>query len=381
MSSLAQRYAVLAQPAPALDANFQGNCIVANGSIQCGQKCPTITFTRATAAWYFLNGALTQAASGFARVNSSGLLIEQSSTNEALWSRDLTNAAWIAVNVTVAKTATGIDGAANSASKLTASAGNGTVFQTFVIGSEVQTFSAYVQRVTGSGEIDITLNGGSSYANITSLINSTGYTRVNISGTLANASIGFRIVTNGDAINVDVAQMEDLSWATSPIITTSSTVTRNSDLATIPASKISFSATTGMWVASVSQAVEQTSGSYNPFIAGYTASSSGLGLNANSVNTALASDGTNFNTLSVASASTLTGVAVGSYYISGSVYLALNGVLSGIEPWLNPTAATIGIGSNNNGSNEWCAGSIARLRYFPSGSPQRLQQLTQPGQN
>jgi hypothetical protein len=52
---------------------------------------------------------------------------------------------------------------------------------------------------------------------------------VQITATLANPSVGFKISTSGDAIDVDCVQNEAGAVATSPIVTTTAAVTRNAD--------------------------------------------------------------------------------------------------------------------------------------------------------
>lgn len=129
----------------------------------------------------------------------------------------------------VDQTATGIDAMPNSASGLVSTVANATVLQT-VSTSGARTSSAYVKRRTGSGTIEFTRNGGTTWTNITSLINSSTWTRVAIENTsVTNPAIGFRIVTVGDAIEVDNVQDEVGAFVSSPIVTTTASVTRNTD--------------------------------------------------------------------------------------------------------------------------------------------------------
>lgn len=204
----------------------------------------TPTFTRATTAWTKLSSGLwAQVNSGVARscylgadttVGAyGGYLAEGARTNEVLWSRDLTNAAWVKTTATAAKDQTGIDGSANSASSLTATAGNATCLQVITEAAATREFSAFVKRITGTGEIDMTEDGGLTWTNITASINSSTYTRVTIPAqSFLNPSVGFRIVTNGDKIAVDMCQNEAGSFASSPIPTTTVAVTRNADVLT-----------------------------------------------------------------------------------------------------------------------------------------------------
>ncbi|HBD11993.1 MAG TPA: hypothetical protein DCZ13_07580 [Porticoccaceae bacterium] len=157
------------------------------------------------------------------------VLTQPSRTNNVWPSRDFTHANWVATNITKALDAVGIDGLVNGASSLTATAANATVFNTVTLASAGYTTSFYVRRKTGTGTIELTENGGTSYTDITSLTNSSTYTRVDITTTQANPSIGFRIVTSGDAIEVDAAQLETGTEATNPIKTTTAAATRDND--------------------------------------------------------------------------------------------------------------------------------------------------------
>ena len=156
---------------------------------------------------------------------------EASAINNLLYSRDLSNAAWSTkTNITAAKTATGLDGIANTATTLTATAADATILQpTSGIASAARCASAYVKRRTGTGVISFTQDGGSTWTDITSQINSSTWSRVQITATLANPSVGFKISTSGDAIDVDCVQNEAGAEATSPIVTTTATITRNAD--------------------------------------------------------------------------------------------------------------------------------------------------------
>lgn len=131
--------------------------------------------------------------------------------------------------VQCSKTATGIDGVANTATTLTASAAGAIILQPITLASAARCASAYVKRRTGTGTISFTQDGGSTWTDITSQINSSTWSRVQITATLANPSVGFKISTSGDAIDVDCVQNEAGAVATSPIVTTTAAVTRNAD--------------------------------------------------------------------------------------------------------------------------------------------------------
>lgn len=213
-----------------------------------------ISFTRAanTATFFGSNLLLQTANANIPRFDYNpltgalnGLLIEQASTNVAIQNRDMTNAAWVKVTTTAALDQTGIDGTANSASSLTATGGNATTLQTVVHVSSTDTYSVYIKRITGTGEIDISTDG-TTWTNVTAQINSSSYSRVTITqAAVVNPAFGIRIVTNGDKIAVDYSQLEVLGFATSPIATTTVAVARNADVATILVSKFPYNQNLG----------------------------------------------------------------------------------------------------------------------------------------
>ena len=177
-----------------------------------------------------------------AAANLLGFRREAAATNNLLWNRDLSNAAWSTkTNITAAKTATGLDGIANTATTLTATAADAIILQPITLASAARCASAYVKRRTGTGTISFTQDGGGSWTDITAQINGSTWSRVEITSTLANPSVGLKISTSGDAIDVDCVQNEAGAVATSPIVTTTAAVTRNADSLTYQtASNIDF---------------------------------------------------------------------------------------------------------------------------------------------
>lgn len=163
------------------------------------------------------------------RITDQGLLIEEARTDDALWVRDLTNAAWTKVGATAALNAIGIDGTANSATTLTATGSAGvctascTALQTITLGSSADTYSVYLKRVTGSGAVNITINNlvGSQACTLIT----TAFTRCTVTATLANPVFGIQMTTVGDVIIADWNQLEPGGFPTSPIAPAATTVT------------------------------------------------------------------------------------------------------------------------------------------------------------
>lgn len=165
-----------------------------------------ITFTRSTTATYY--------------DGKTSAVAEQ---NLFLYSQTFGNAAWVSTNNTIT---TGITDPASgtTAQTLTASASNSTFYQTVTLTATANTVSFYVQRVTGTGTINFTLDG----TNFTAISAPTGsWVRYSITATpTAGAkTVGIQIVTSGDAINIAFGQLENRSSATAYNVTTTTAIT------------------------------------------------------------------------------------------------------------------------------------------------------------
>jgi hypothetical protein len=207
-----------------------------------------LTYTSPSAKWIRTVAGVLETASTIrtdhdASNNPLGIRVEEARTNLCLYSDDFTNAAWTKSNMTTAYTSTGPDGVGNSATRLTASAGNATALQAITSGSADRITSCYIKRITGTGNIDLTQDNGSTWTTVTT----TGsWTRVEIAAaTAANPTVGIRIVTSGDAVDVAFFDHEVGSFTTSPIRTTSATVTRAADNIKLLNSAYPYNATVG----------------------------------------------------------------------------------------------------------------------------------------
>lgn len=227
---------------PAVDDNFTAAGYPVAGGVcaEWGHRVPcsshySVTRSGAVGTCVMTDGmvSLPFAANTMRNCNGTGQLIEDTRTNDALWARDMTNAAWTKVGMGTAQNAIGADGTANSASTLTATGtassctASCTVLQTITLGSSADTYSVYLMRVTGTGAVNVTINnlvGTTACTLIT-----TAWTRCSVTATLVNPVFGIQMAALNDVIVVDFNQLEPGSFVTSPILTTTVPVARAAD--------------------------------------------------------------------------------------------------------------------------------------------------------
>ena len=179
------------------------------------------------------SGLIASVASGVPRIDWLGqscpaLLVEASGQNQALWSRDLSvSGTWAASGITAVRNAVGADGAASGATTLTSTAASATITQNISHASQSRIFSAYMRRVSGTGQIQLTTNGGTNWQTVTL---TSAFAPFNSGAqTVASGQVGIRMIASGDVIEVDFTQAEVGPIATSPITTTTAAVSRAAD--------------------------------------------------------------------------------------------------------------------------------------------------------
>lgn len=225
----------MSYPAPILNLNF------ANAK-QLGDK---VAFSRASVALRrAFNGNNVPIRAGMAIFDHSaegaslGLRPESSATNRVVSCRDMTQAAWACSGCTPALNATGIDGVANSASTLAANTSNATALQSITLVSGARCYSVHVKRKIGTGKIYITLDGGATWTDITANLSTSSYYRAYVTATVTNPQFGVKIETSGDAVYLDFHQLEDGTFPSSGILTTTAAVTRAADVASVDLTKL-----------------------------------------------------------------------------------------------------------------------------------------------
>lgn len=160
-------------------------------------------------------------------VSRPGLIIEGASTNLVPKSSLFNDATWTASNVTAsdAEALASPDGTATTSS-ITATNANGTLLLASAV--TAQTFSIWLRRKTGTGNIDITANGGTGWTTVTLVAGK--WARFQVTAASASQTCGVRVVTSGDAVYMWGGQFEALPFASSYIPTIGSALTRNTEI-------------------------------------------------------------------------------------------------------------------------------------------------------
>lgn len=181
--------------------------------------------------------------------NLLGIRIEEQRQSRALRSRRLDDETfWTATNITPSAVE-GVDGVTGSATRITATDDGGTILGSMnTASSGARRLAPFIRRASGTGDLEWTLDGGSTWTAFEEEITSS-FKRIGVGATVANPRIGFRIASSGDSFDIDFANGEDGAFDTSPIESTDSHVTRAADNISLAASKFPWSDDAGTFVA------------------------------------------------------------------------------------------------------------------------------------
>ncbi len=130
--------------------------------------------------------------------------------------RTMTDVGWVNGGTVTVGAATGIDGVASAGARLTFGAvqATNTILFTTVLGAAVRTYSAWVKRITGTGAVEMTKDGGVSWTDITSQLNTSTHSLVQVTtASAANPIVGFRGAVDTDVIDVDFNTVDPSTFA------------------------------------------------------------------------------------------------------------------------------------------------------------------------
>ena len=165
-----------------------------------------ITFTRSTTGTYY-NGY-------------SSAVAEQ---NLLVYSQDFTNANWVKGDVTVVGNSTTAPDGTTTACTLTATTSvNGVIRELVTYNGSAYTFSVWLKRLTGTGNIQI--NAGGSYTTVAVTSSWALYT-ITQTPSAGVSTTGIFITTNTDAVYAWGAQLEQRSAVTAYTPTTTTAIT------------------------------------------------------------------------------------------------------------------------------------------------------------
>lgn len=157
-----------------------------------------INFTRTSAATFTGSNGLVQ--------------YTPQSVNLLTFTQEFDNAGWAKTNATIAANSIAAPDTTNTADTITAGAANATVLQAFTASAVPYTFSVWLRRLTGTGNVEITVDGTTYVA----VAVTTTWTRFSTTLTPAAGArnAGIRVVTSADAVYAWGAQLQTGSTAT-----------------------------------------------------------------------------------------------------------------------------------------------------------------------
>jgi hypothetical protein len=268
----------------------------------------------------------------------------------------------VKTNATAALTATGPTGVANSSSTVTATSANATALQAIGGSGQPRITSVFLKRRTGSGNIDLTQDNGTTWVTQSVTSSWARYSLPAVSS--ATPTVGIRIATSGDAVDVAIFQHETIPQVangipSSPLPTGSGTASRTADAYNVTPAAINYSSTAGSWWV---ETLQLGAGVTTPRLVSYASGAFPLH-HANTTNFRL----TDSTTLTGGTLSSVFGSVhkVISAFQSGDRAITANGATvvtdAGSTTNLLAPGATISLSNTTTPMN----GYLRRVRYLP----------------
>jgi hypothetical protein len=363
-------------------------CYIAGTSIQ--PLTSQFTVSRASPQYcQYTSGLWVSVANNVPCITDKGKLNENGVTNLALYSRDMTQAAWTASNITATKNAAGADGTANAASTLVATGANGTILQSLTSASNTYTYSFLIKCVTCTGNISIGNYASASYTVLSSsnCVSSfaTGqaptvgiFVRCYLTvASLTNPTFGIQIANAGDTIVVDFNQLEVGAHPSSPVVTSGTTAARAAETDTmIGAAAATLKRSTASLVA-----MTYPFGFSPSAGARIVGASTTVPLNTASNTQAQDYNGTTFLSATIGASGTFTANVVlsGTSWDSGNTNVAANDGIAATTASGQSANTTFYLGSSNGGNS--LGGYITQFVLWNKTLTQtQLQTATNPNQ-
>ena len=406
-----------ARAVPSLDLQFADNKSLVDGVT--GQNL--VTFTRASNGTYVgSNGLIKSATTNEPRFDhnpttgeSLGLLVEEARTNLSLQSEDFSNAYWVKTSCTITSNESTAPDGTLTADLWTNTGSPGVIENSITKDTTARTYttSLWVKgtltQLTVSLDDGTTVNRGRVQYNLSTNVVGTVFNDglfTNTSGTLTRFPDGWVRVTmttttsigttirlrpffsgTGSTARIWGAQVEEGAFATSYIPTTTATVTRAADVASITGSNFSswYRQDEGALYAAYSRQVTGTAtfaASLTETLSASSANRIQFSLNTNNVPSyALVAAGTTQGTLTPGGTAPNYVTAYG-YKLDDVACSSSGSTVATDTTAVMPTGiAYLNIGSNPANASGFLNGTIKRLTYWPVRlANTTLQAISQP---
>jgi len=249
MSNLLSKASIVLTPTAYSDGDL--HCIKPNTATG------DFDFTRSTTATRInSSGNVESVAANLTRIDYTGgtgqILLEPQTTNLLTYSEDFTEWDKNSGTTLTENNIISPDGTQNATLVVSAGSGSRVGLNTSIVSGTTYTFSVYLKNNGGNTSINIGSHGTTQLETVTINNDWNRYTTTFTASSTTSSSI--RIISSGSSINLHSwgAQLEALSFSTSYIPTSGSTVTKNADAANNAGSSDLISSTEGVLYAEIS---------------------------------------------------------------------------------------------------------------------------------